>query len=157
MVIADIDDKRRTGIIILRPDNSWSWRANLVFLSVLMLVSLAIALGFLMAGAWVVLPFSVLELSVVAGCVYYCAKQRSRQEVIRISDFEVRVERGIRKPATQESFRRLWSKFFVQTPRHPWDPVGLVIRSHGRESEIGSFLGRTDKRKLVAMLKQVSE
>ena len=155
MIVADIDENSHTGIIILRPNNSWNWRANLLFLFILMAVSLSIAFGFLMAGAWVILPFSILELSVVAYCIYYCARQCSRQEVITISDFEVRIERGTRKPAAKETFQRMWAKFFVQTPRHPWDPVGLTIRSHGRESEIGSFLSRTDKRDLVSMLKRV--
>ena len=70
MVVAEIDDNSRTGIIILRPNNSWSWRANVLFLSVLMGVSMSIAFGFLLAGAWVVLPFSLLEMAVVAYCIY---------------------------------------------------------------------------------------
>jgi len=155
MVVAEIDDNSRTGVIILRPNNSWSWRANVLFMSVLMGVSMSIAFGFLMAGAWVVLPFSVLEMSVVAYCIYYCAKQCARQEVIIVSDYEVRIERGIRAPAEQETFQRMWAKFFVESPRHPWDPVSLFIRSHGQESEIGSFLSRRDKHNLVSMLKRV--
>ncbi len=155
MILADIDDQNRTGVIILRPNHSWSWRANVLFLSVLMGVSLSIAFGFLMAGAWVILPFSVLEMAVVALCIHYCVKQCSRQEVITISDHEVRIESGIRVATNAETYQRMWAKFFVQKPKHPWDPASLVIRSHGRELEIGSFLNRRDKHDLVKMLKRV--
>ncbi len=155
MIVTDIDDYTRTGIIILRPNHSWSWRANVLLLSTLMGVSFTIAFSFLLAGAWVILPFSILEMAVVAICIHYCVKQCARQEVITVSDYEVRIERGIRRPSEQETFQRMWAKFFVTTPKHPWDPVTLSIRSHGNESEIGSFLNRRDKNNLVHQIKRL--
>jgi uncharacterized membrane protein len=155
MVVTEIDEASRTGIIILRPNHSWSWKANVLFLSILMGVSLSIATGFLMAGAWVIMPFSILEMTVVALCIHYCVRQCARQEVIIISDSEVKIERGINRPSQQESFQRMWAKFFVRSPNHPWDPVKLSIRSHGIESEIGSFLSRRDKHNLISQLKRV--
>lgn len=155
MIVTDIDDSNRTGIIILRPNHSWSWRANLIFLSVFMGVSLTISLGFLMVGAWVILPFSLIEITVVALCMHYCVKQCSRQEVITVSDYEVKIERGVRAACEEETFHRMWAKFFVCKPKHPWDPLAVSIRSHGQESEIGSFLSKRDKQDLVAELKRV--
>ena len=156
MVVTDINDTSRTGTIILRPNHSWSWRANVLFLSILMAVSMTIAIGFLLAGAWVVLLFSVIEMTVVALCIHHCVKQCTRQEVITISDFEVKIQQGIKKPSREQTFTRMWAKWFVQKPRHPWDPVSLVIRSRGEELEIGSFLNRSDKRDLVSELKRVT-
>ncbi len=155
MIVADIDDNTRTGVIILRPNHSWSWRANVVFLSILMGVSMAIAFGFLMAGAWVILPFSLIEMTVVALCIHYCVKQCARQEVITISDHEVQIECGVRTPSHRENFQRMWAKFFVKKPKHPWDPPRLTIRSHGKEFEIGSFLNQRDKKDLVSMLHRI--
>jgi uncharacterized membrane protein len=156
MVVTDIDETSRTGTIILRPNHSWSWRANVLFLSVLMVVSMTIAIGFLFAGAWVILPFSILEMTVVAFCIHYSVKQCKRQEVITISDYEVKIEQGIRGPSHVQTFIRMWATWFVHKPRHPWDPVSLVIRSHGQELEIGSFLNRRDKTDLVSQLKKVT-
>ncbi len=61
MVVTDINETSCTGTIILRPNHSWSWRANVLFLCILMGVSMSIAIGFLFAGAWGILPFSILE------------------------------------------------------------------------------------------------
>ena len=155
MVVSDIDEKTRTGVIVLTPNHSWSWKANVLFLSVLMGVSMTIAFGFLLAGAWLVLPFSIIEMTVVALCIHYCVRQCSRQEVITVSDFEVRIERGIRTPTESESYQRMWAQFLVQPPKHPWDPMTLGIRSHGQYSEIGAFLNRRDKYNLLAQLKRV--
>lgn len=156
MVVTNIDDNSRTGTIILQPNHSWSWRANVLFLSILIGVSFSIAIGFLLAGAWVILPFSILEMTMVALSIRYCVRQCARQEVITISDYEVKIEHGIRNPSKQQTFQRMWAKFFVVKPRHPWDPVTLSIRSHGQELEIGSFLSRGDKDNLVAQLRRVT-
>jgi uncharacterized membrane protein len=156
MVVTDINETNRTGTIILRPNHSWSWQANVLFLSFLMAVSMIIAFGFLFVGAWVILPFSILEMTVVALCIHHCVKQCKRQEVITISDYEVKVERGIKGPSQIQTFIRTWATWRVHKPRHPWDPVSLAIRSHGQELEIGSFLNRRDKTYLVSQLKKVT-
>jgi uncharacterized membrane protein len=155
MILTDIDDSNKTGVIVLRPNNSWSWRANVLFLSVLMGVSISIATGFLIAGAWLVMPFTLLELTVVTLCLHYCVRQCARQEVIIVSDHKVLIESGIRRPTNRQIFHRMWAKFFVQKPKHPWDPLTLSIRSHGKELEIGSFLNRRDKQDLINELKRV--
>ena len=92
MVLTEIDDRTNTGVIVLRPNNSWSWRANVAFLSIFMGVSLTIAIGFLFAGAWVIMPYSILEITVVAACIHYCVKQCSRQEVITVTTTPKRVD-----------------------------------------------------------------
>lgn len=155
MVVSDIDEKNRTGVIVLRPNHSWSWQANVLFLSVLMGVSMAIAFGFLLAGAWVILPFSIIEMTVVALCIHYCVKQCSRQEVITVSDYEVKIERGIKSATESEIYQRMWAQFLVQQPKHPWDGITVGIRSHGNYSEIGAFLNRRDKHNLLAQIKKV--
>ncbi len=155
MVEADIDDSSHTGRIVLRPNASWSWRANLRFLYLLMAVSLTIGVGFLLMGAWVVLPYSLLEMSVLAACIYYCVRQCNRQEVITISEHRVQVERGVRMPSDRRDYHRIWAQFLVRPPRHPWDPEVVAIRSHGQELEIGQFLNRRDKLKLIAQLRRV--
>ena len=155
MVLTDIDDTTNTGVIVLRPNSSWSWRANVVFLSAFMGLSLIIGIGFLLAGAWVVMPYSLLEITVVGFCIHYCVKQCSRQEVITVTDHEVMIETGIRQPTDSQRFNRMWAKFFVQKPTRPWESMTLSIRSHGIETEIGSFLSPDDKDDLVSQLKRV--
>lgn len=155
MVLTDIDDKTGTGIIVLRPNHSWSWRANLWFLAILLGVSLLIATAFLLVGAWVVLPFTLLEMTGLAICIHYCFRQCSLQEVITVSDNEVKIERGIRAPSEQETFQRMWSKFFVRSPKHPWDPMTLSVSSRGMETEIGAFLNRRDKSDLLEQLRRL--
>ena len=155
MVEADIDDQRHTGRIILKPNASWSWRANLYVLYTLMGISVSIGVGFLLMGAWLVLPYSMIEMAVLTACIVYCVRQCNRKEVITISEDEVLVQRGIYKPMEHWNYKRMWARFMVRAPRHPWDPAVVSIRSHGKELELGSFLSKRDKSALIEQLRRV--
>jgi uncharacterized membrane protein len=155
MVSADYDAASRTGRIILQPNRSWTWRANLVFLAGLALLSLTIALIFLLGGYWMILPFTLLELAVVATALYWCVRATHRQEVLTFSVDELLIERGIRAPEQRHVFKRLFARIFVRRPRHPWYDTRIAVRSHGREVEIGDFLGPDDKKALVIELRRM--
>ena len=155
MVLAEINEQSLTGPIVLTPNFSWSWKANLYLLYTLMGISLGVGLGFMIHGAWLVLPFSILEMLFLGVCIYLCLLKCDRQEVITISEHEVLIESGRRKPEQSRQFNRSWSQFLISTPKHPWDPKIVCIRSHGKELEIGSFLNQKDKSELVSMLKRV--
>ena len=155
MVIADFDRETRTGRIILTPNRSWSWRANLIFLGVLGSVCLVIGTAFFLQGLWLVLPFSVLEVSLVGVALYYCVRRTHRQEVLTFSEDELLIERGRRRPEKRHVFKRLFARIFVRRPRHPWYPIRIAVRSHGREVEVGDFLSPEDKDLLITELKHM--
>ena len=141
--------------IILKPNASFSWAANLQLLYGLLIISLAIGLGFVYVGAWVILPYSIILLSVLTACIHYCVKRCNLQEVITIEEFEVSLQRGHRAPSEELSFHRLWAKFVIRAPKHPLDPSTVTLLSQGEEYEIGSFLSAKDKSQLIKVLKQL--
>lgn len=155
MVEARIDESAHTGQIVLRPNASWSWRANLYLLYTLTAVSVCFGVFFLFMGAWVILLYSLLELSVLGACLWYVVRQCNRQEVITITDHEVTVQRGIREPEESRNWHRVWAQFLIKPARHPWDPAVVSIRSHGEEYEIGSFLSKKDKAALISELRKI--
>ena len=154
MIESHLNKETHSTILVLKPNNSLTWRLNLVLLLIVAAVSMSIALSFLIAGAWVILPFSLVELMLLALCIHYVAKQCARQEVITISEYEVIVEMGMRKPTKKACFQRIWSKFFVRPGIRAQDPEKVVIRSHGDELEIGEFLNKEDKADLVRILRK---
>ena len=101
-----------TGTIVLRPNQSWTWRYNLYLLYTLLAVSLLMGGFFVYVGAWVILPYSLLELSVLTACMYYCLKRAQRQEVIRVTEEHVTVEQGRKNQKnlinSSDSGRNLW-------------------------------------------------
>ena len=155
MVVAEIHPQLLTGRIVLTPNLSWSWHANLMLLYGLMAISMTIGIGFLLMGAWVILPYSLLEISILWLCIYYCVYRCYRREIITISTHEVVIEKGILRRQEIRSFNRSWSQFLVKGPRRHGDLSKICIRSHGQEMEIGSFLNQPDKSALIHQLRQV--
>ncbi|MGO0306024.1 DUF2244 domain-containing protein [Endozoicomonas acroporae] len=155
MVTIDFSGSSQEGTILLEPNNSMSWRQNLLLLGLITLVSLAIAVGFYLAGAKVILPFSILEVTALSVGIYYCAWQRQRKELITLQEHQVTIQKGFYQPLSTHHYHRLWCQLIIREATHPWKAPSIHIRSHGKELELGSFLNRQDKLILIERLKRV--
>ncbi len=141
------------GQIVLRPNNSMSWRATTYFLGTLMTISFMIAGAFTLNGYWVILPFTVLEMSVLGGCLYYIARRNHIQQVVRFSPEDVVIETGREHPEKRHHWQRFFTKILVNRGRYPWDPSRVTMRCRDEEQEIGSFLSSEEKDALVRDLR----
>ena len=106
-------------------------------------------------GAWVILPFSGIEILALTIALYVLARRNARQEVITVDKDQVIIERGITSPAENWRYQRLWSSFHVEKPAGTWSSPIISIRSHGKHLELGTFLNRRDKIKLINTLKYI--
>ena len=149
--------KRQTvsGKIVLRPNRSWTWRANTYFVGTLMVISLSIAVAFTLQGMWVILPFTVLEMAILLACLYYCVRRTHIQEVLTFSPESRVLERGINCPQLRVEFQRYFTRFFVRGPKHPWYRKQIALRCRDRELEIGSFLSSDEKDDLIRQLRDM--
>lgn len=155
MVQATINQNTGNGCIILTPNNSSSWPFNLCVIGSLTVVSLIIAIGFLINGIWMILPFSGLELTAVATGLYICMRNNDKAEVITFDEDKVIIEKGRKIAEHTWEYQRLWSKILVRKPQHRGHPKQIFIRSHGKELELGTFLNKKDKELLVKKLKDI--
>jgi len=153
MITSEFDEQARCGRIILRPNRSWTWRANTVFVATLMVISLSIGIGFTLQGMWVILPFTLLELGALTGCLYYCVRRTHQQEVLTFSTESLVLERGVRTPDLRIEFQRYFTRFFVNRPRHPWYRKQVALRCRDTELEIGRFLRSEEVDDLVRQLR----
>ena len=155
MVQADYDPIEATGRIVLRPNRSWTWRANLYFLASLCVVSLTTAVLFTTRGLWVVLPFTGLELMIFAAALYYCVRRTHSQEVLTFSEQELRIEKGHEKPEQTYVFKRFFSRVLIDHPSNPRYNTHVAIQARKRKVEIGRFLAPDDKQELIRQLRQM--
>ena len=71
--------------ILIKPNQSISWKSGLVFVLVIAFTCLSIGLGFAYVGATLILPFAGLEVIFVGICTYLVLNKTSQQEVITLS------------------------------------------------------------------------
>ena len=155
MVYSEFNPDTGNGYIVLKPNNSATWRFNVLVVASLALIALLISTFFMLQGAWMIAPFSGLEILALLVCLYLCARSNIQTEVIKFSPDKVTIEQGRTFAEKSWEYHRSWAKIFVRKPRHRGHPERVLIRSHGRELELGSFLNKADKQKLVKKLRKI--
>jgi len=133
---------------IIRPNRSLSWRELLVFFYISLSVSFLIALFFLLLGAWLVLPFTGLEMLLFFLGLYYVAKRSSRDcEWVTIREDGIETILFTGRIKTANSFPRHWARLELKE-NEKWYTSRLLLGCHGRYTEIGVQLSAEEKRAL---------
>jgi len=111
--------------------------------------------GFAGLAAWrgnVFAPvFAVLELGFVAYCLARVLRASANGEIVTLGPTTLEVTRMGSPPSTQR-FDPYWVQMRLQPGHwHGW-PSRLLLRSHGREVEIGAFLNEAEREQLAHRL-----
>ena len=155
MVTTHTDKETGLSTIVLKPNNSASWRFNMVIVSSLAIIGFCISTFFALQGLWLIFPFAGLEVSLLFICLYLRLRDNIKIEVITFNDTTVVVERGHYHAEQSWQYHRMWAKIFVKKPSLRGRQKQVFIRSHGKELELGSFLNKQDKEILIKDLKTV--
>lgn len=138
--------------IELSPNCSLTPRTARIFFVSVALASLTIAGLFTAGGFWPVLAFAGAELALLGAAILVCMHRSRRREVIYILDDRIVVERHGGPGSENVEFSRYWAR--VVLSEAPWagHPSRLLLRSHGRQCEIGRFLTEDARRALKRRL-----
>lgn len=143
------EEGSRTFVVM--PNQSMSWPALVTAYAAIVVVGLAVAVYFYLKGLTLILPFSGLELLFLGAVLYITAWKSDWREVITVRDETVSVQTGRHGPESHFEFLRQWVKLiFVRSGG--WYPGRLLLRSHGRQIEIGRFLNEEERHGLAEML-----
>lgn len=155
MVETHINETTGLATIVLRPNNSSSWKFNVQIVASLTFIALCISTYFALQGLWLIFPFSGLEVGFLFTCLYLRLRANIRTEVITFDEGTVVVERGSYHAEKTWRYQRMWAKIFVKKPDTRGYPKQVFIRSHGKELELGAFLNKRDKEILIKNLKSI--
>lgn len=140
--------------IVVRPNQSLSWRGNVVFFAMIGTVAMSVAGGFAWLGFWPILPFAGLELAALGWALYHCARRGQWREVISIDADQVEVAAGRTRPERRWSANRHWTRVVLEPGRHRGHPTRLLLRSAGRAVEVGAFLTEEERLRLAGLLRE---
>ncbi len=143
--------------IVISPNASLSRQANIALFSSLAVIILVVATGFTLMGFWMILPFAGLELTALAAALMYVDYQNQYREVVRVDDATVSVASGYRRQQQACEFKRGWTSVLLRQAGPHNQPSKLLLRSAGKQVEIGACLEPDDRTDLWRELKQVIE
>ncbi len=139
--------------IIARPNSSLTAKGRVYAVMIMAAISLVVALGFSLIGAWFVLPFAGLELVGVGYAFYYIHCHSQDYESIVILGDQISVEKKSYKAVSRMVFNRYWAKVLLRNA--PSGDQMLSLRSHGKEIEFGRCYMTNDQR--LELAKQLKE
>ncbi len=155
MVKTSYNPNTGSATIVLRPNNSSSWRFNMQVVSSLAFIAFCISTYFALHGLWLIFLFTGTAIAILFTCLYLRLRANNNTEVITFDKNTVVVERGYRQAEQSWKYHRMWAKIFVKKPQIYGYPKQIFIRSHGKELELGSFLNKKDKDIFIKDLKHI--
>jgi len=145
--LVSVEKKNKSNYLIsLSPNSSLEGIARIIFLASITFVCGGIAIMFYFFGAFMILPFAGIELTILFIAFYLSFRWSSKKEKIYISQEMVKIEKGVnRADYLWEEFRTFTS---FQIKKDANEITRLSFRSKGEDVFIGDFLNDDDKKKL---------
>jgi uncharacterized membrane protein len=143
----------RSFVLVARRNNSLSPRGGKIVLGSFFVIAFAISLAFALHGAWLILPFTGLELAVLYLAFRAMAQRAGDFESISIDGDRVLIEKWERGRVNRHELSRYWARVVVE-PCVPGRGNVLAVRSHGRQVEFGRHLTDEQRREVARTLKQ---
>lgn len=118
-------------------------------------VSLALAVAFAAAGAWLVLPYSLLEMAVLACAFAWFDRHAHDWERLTVAGDRVIVERSEGRTRERREFNRYWLRVEVDEPGFGGSPR-VVLQGGGATCEFGHALPVPERLAVVRELRQLT-
>ena len=137
------------------PNCSLSVRGAVMFFGSLCFISFSVAGMLAIQGFWPVLPFAGLEMLGLGWALKVSLGRRFHRQTITVTEDQVSIESRDKVDTSQVVFPRHWAQVKLRRPASRLHPSRLVIESHGRQCEVGSFLTEAERRGLALRLQRL--
>lgn len=141
------------NIIIAKPNNSLSPKGFVWLFAGIVAITMVVALGVTLIGAWFVLPFAGLEVLAFACAFHHVYMHYEDFESITLEGNNVIVEKHSCNRSEKFTFQRYWAKVMLRDTLD--GACGLFIGSHGKEVEFGKRFMSDEQR--VAIARQLKQ
>jgi uncharacterized membrane protein len=141
--------------IMVMPNRAMPWQHIMMIYLLISGVTISIAFGFFTQGLTLILPFAGLELLALGVVLYISAWRSNIKEVVNVTEEKIRIEIGRNAPEKTYELDKAWAKVVLERSWNNWYPSRLLLRSHGRQFEIGKFLNEQERQCLKVELKKV--
>ena len=141
--------------IILSPNKSMTWETNKKILMAMFAVAMIIGISFASIGAWMILPFAGIEVTIVGVGMYYVCWKLNFKQTITLEAESFIVQKGVYFPKQEWQWQASQTYLLKQPSRYRMSPPTLYLKHLNQKIEIGEFLNRTDKKELQKWLRDM--
>jgi len=137
--------------MVILPHRSLSRAGLWLFLTAQSVAAGVFALLAALGGNVFAPVFAALELGLVAYCLVRVWRRSAAGEVIVLEPARLEIAR-MGDAGPPQRFHPYWARMSLQPGRWRGAPSRLLVRSHGREVEIGAFLNDAERSELSQRL-----
>ncbi len=138
---------------IIKPNNSLPKRELWLLGGGFALLMSLMAVRLLLLGLWLVVPFLLLDVLVVAAAFYLIRKKGRVHESITIDGVVLEIHHHEARHSKSWAFDIHWVRILLQEHQHPWQANRLLVGSHGKWVEFAGFLTDEERASLSRALK----
>lgn len=135
-----------------RPNRSLDPAARRGLIGGLLAMTVLVSVGFMLAGAWMVLPFAGLELIALGLALRAVARSDDAYETIRLEAGRLSVTAHRPHGDFCASFHPFWVRVSLESDGTDRAPL-LCLRSHGRQARVGHLMTPDQRRTLATELR----
>lgn len=152
MISAESKPRDSERFFVIRPNASLTKYGAIIAFVIVVVISLLVLVRFILLGAWLVVPFTVLEVAFIGFILRLVLKNNKQVEMISIRHDEIRLIKLDGFERSEWEFNSHWAKVELIKSSHDWYPSKLTIRSHGRVVELASCLTDIEREELAKIL-----
>ena len=141
--------------VVARANDSLGRRNRWCVFGALAATSLGLASAFAIAGAWVVLPYSVLEIGVLALAFAWCERHAGDWQRLVVAGDHVVIDAATGRRRERREFDRYWLRVEME-PAGQGQAPRLVLRGGGASWEFGHALPVPERRAIARDLKRLT-
>lgn len=145
MVAVERDAFGGRPCFVLQPDIGFHWRQTSRIFLLIAATSLGVALVMVSLGYWPVLPFAGLEVGLLGWALHASASRGRERELILLRDDKIEVQKGRRGPERFWELDAYWTEVALLPGAYRWYPSLLLLRTRGKEIELGRFLHEDER------------
>lgn len=140
--------------LLIRPNHSLTPVATLMFMGGFSILTLAVAIVFVLQGYWPVLPFAGLEIAIVGAAFWYCGRKAQDYDLITIEENRVSVVQRVDAREHSFEFDRHWARVELVPGDGRFHAPRLMLGSHGERVEIGRALPAENRELLASRMRR---
>jgi uncharacterized membrane protein len=140
--------------VVSRRGSSLARRERWTAFGVAATVSLAVAVAFGVAGAWLVLPYSALEIALLGLAFVWVERRAGEWERVTVAGDRVILERAGRGRLARREFNRWWLRVELDEARARGPQ--LLLRYAGEAMDFGSALPPARRVEVARALKRLT-
>jgi len=117
--------------------------------------SMIIGLSFAAIGAWMVLPFAGLEISLVGLGMYYVCWKLNFKHIIILEAESFVLQKGVYFPKQEWQWQRSQVSLIKQDSHYRMSAPTLFLEHINERIEIGDFLNRKEKKQFREYMQEI--